>query len=149
MKLVYSSLFISNRFGFTVFTSWKQNVQAYILSLDTLLKTKCSKTLTERYRDNYNHKLQPTPDTKRKRKRQTLTRAKQTNKRTRSTWTSSVFPKRGDHNAKRMKKHEDKEHGKTLKHEAPCSINHKATQNNNNIGTTALERSVSSLHHLS
>ena len=39
-----------------------------------------------------------------------------------------------------MKKYE--EHGKTLKHEAPCSINHKAIQNKNNTGTTALERSV-------
>ena len=43
---------------------------------------------------------------------------------------------------KGMTKHDDKEHGKTLKHEAPRSINHKATQNKNNTGTTALERSV-------
>ena len=42
---------------------------------------------------------------------------------------------------KGMVKHEDKEHKKTLKHEAPRSINHKATQNKNNIGTTAFERS--------
>ena len=35
-----------------------------------------------------------------------------------------------------------KEHGKTLKHEALRSINHKATQNKNNTGTTALERSI-------
>ena len=41
-----------------------------------------------------------------------------------------------------MKKHEDKEHGNTLKHEAPRSIKHKATQNKNNTGTTALERPV-------
>ena len=41
---------------------------------------------------------------------------------------------------KGMNKHEDKEHGKTLKHEAPRIINHKATQNKNNTGTTALER---------
>ena len=33
---------------------------------------------------------------------------------------------------KGMTKHEDKEHGKTLKHEASRSINHKATQNKNN-----------------
>ena len=32
---------------------------------------------------------------------------------------------------KGMKKHEDKEHSKTLKHKAPSSINHKATQNKN------------------
>ena len=43
---------------------------------------------------------------------------------------------------KGMKKHEDNEQGKTLKFEAPCSINHKATHNKNNTGTTALERSV-------
>ena len=41
---------------------------------------------------------------------------------------------------KEMKKHEDKEHGKTLNKEAPRSINHKATQNKNNTGTTALDR---------
>ena len=39
-------------------------------------------------------------------------------------------------------KHEDNEQGKTLKHEAPRSINHKATQNKNTTGTTALKRSV-------
>ena len=42
---------------------------------------------------------------------------------------------------KRQKKHIDKEQGKT-KHEAPRSLNYKATQNKNIIGTTALERSV-------
>ena len=35
----------------------------------------------------------------------------------------------------------DKEQGKT-KHEAPCSVNYRPTQNKNIIGTTALERSV-------
>ena len=39
-------------------------------------------------------------------------------------------------------KQEDKEHEKTLKYEAARSINHKATQNKNNIWTTTLERSV-------
>ena len=41
-----------------------------------------------------------------------------------------------------MKKHEDKEQGKTIKREVLRSINHKATQNKNNTGTTALEWSV-------
>ena len=41
---------------------------------------------------------------------------------------------------KGVKKHEDQEQGKA-KHEAPHSINHKATQNKN-TGATALERSV-------
>ena len=40
---------------------------------------------------------------------------------------------------KGQKKHIDKEQGKT-KHEAPRSVNYRATQNKNNIGTT--ERSV-------
>ena len=38
-------------------------------------------------------------------------------------------------------KNTDKEQGKT-KHEAPHSVNYKATQNKNNIGTTTLEWSV-------
>ena len=42
---------------------------------------------------------------------------------------------------KGQKKHIDKEQGKT-KHEAPRSVNYRATLNKNNIGTTALERSV-------
>ena len=42
---------------------------------------------------------------------------------------------------KGQKKHIDKEQGKT-KHEAPRSGNYRATKNKNNIGTTALERSV-------
>ena len=41
---------------------------------------------------------------------------------------------------KGMTKHDDKEKGKTLKHEVPRSISH--TANKNNIETTALERSV-------
>ena len=42
---------------------------------------------------------------------------------------------------KGQKHHIDKEQGKT-KHKAPRSVNYRATQNKNNIGTTALERSV-------
>ena len=42
---------------------------------------------------------------------------------------------------KGQKKHIDKEQGKT-KHEAPRSVNYRATQNKNNIGTTALKRPV-------
>ena len=58
-----------------------------------------------------------------------------------STKTSSFFPKQGDQNSKRTEKHIDKEQGKT-KYEAPRSVNYRATQNKNNIGTTALERTV-------
>ena len=42
---------------------------------------------------------------------------------------------------KGQKKHIDKEQDKT-KHEAPCSVNYRATQKKNNIGTSALEWSV-------
>ena len=42
---------------------------------------------------------------------------------------------------KGQKKHIEKEPGKT-KHEAPRSVNYRATQSKNNIGTTALERPV-------
>ena len=42
---------------------------------------------------------------------------------------------------KGKKKDIDKEQGKT-KNEAPCSVNYRDTQDKNNIGTTALERSV-------
>ena len=45
-----------------------------------------------------------------------------------------------------IKKHEDKEHGKTLKNEAPRSINHKATQNTNNTRDHRL-RTVSSINY--
>ena len=42
---------------------------------------------------------------------------------------------------KGLTKHEDKEQDNT-KHEAPRRINHKATENMNDTGTTVLERSV-------
>ena len=42
---------------------------------------------------------------------------------------------------KGQKKHTDKEQGKP-KHEAPRSVNYRATLNKNNNGTAALERSV-------
>ena len=58
-----------------------------------------------------------------------------------STKTSSLFPKQGDQNAKRIEETHDKEQGKT-KQEAPHSVNYRATQNKINIGATALETSV-------
>ena len=47
-----------------------------------------------------------------------------------------------------MTKHEDKEHGKTLKYEAPRSINHKAKQNKNNTGTTTLDLHILHGHQM-
>ena len=50
------------------------------------------------------------------------------------------FPREMITMPKGIKEHKDKEHEKTLKHEAPRSINHTATQNKNNTATIALER---------
>ena len=55
---------------------------------------------------------------------------------------SAICPKRIDHNAKKIKKQENKEHRKTIKHEATLSVSYKATQNKNNTGNPVLERSV-------
>ena len=53
------------------------------------------------------HKPQPFPDSKRKRK-QTKPNKRKSNKRTESTNISSLFPKRGNRNAKRTEKHKNK-----------------------------------------
>ena len=49
--------------------------------------------------------------------------------------TGSLFPKQGIKMLKGRKKHIVKEQGKTI-YEAPRSVNYRATQNKNNIGTT-------------
>ena len=95
--------------------------------------------LIEKSRECHNHKPQPTPDTKRKRKRT------KTNKQTNAQEGHRPAPSSPSEvitMLKCMTKHEDKEYGKTPKHEAPVSRNHKATQNKNNAGNTALERPV-------
>ena len=58
-------------------------------------------------REYHNHKPQPFPDTKRKRK-QTKSNKRKSNKRTKSNKISSLFPKRGNRNAKRTEKHKNK-----------------------------------------
>ena len=57
------------------------------------------KRVREKSRECHNHKPQPFPDTERKRK-QTKPNKRKSNKRTKSTRISSLFPKRGNHNAK-------------------------------------------------
>ena len=52
------------------------------------------KKVREKSRECHNHKPQPFPDTKRKRK-QTKPNKRKSNKRTKSTKISSLFPKRG------------------------------------------------------
>ena len=59
-----------------------------------------SKKVKEKTRECHNHKPQPFPDTKRKRK-QTKPNQRKSNKRTKSTKTSALFSKRGNRNAKR------------------------------------------------
>ena len=99
------------------------------------------KKVREKSRECHNHKPQPFPDPKRNRKPTNLNKHKP-NKRTKSTKISSLFLERGNCNTKRTEKHKNKmTHGKTY-NKLPGRINHKAPKSKNNIGTTALERSV-------
>ena len=94
------------------------------------------KKVREKSRECLNHKPQPFPDPKRKRKPTNL------NKRTKSTKTSSLLPKRGNRSTKRTEKHKNKTtHGKTH-NKSPRRINHKSTKSKTNTGTTAPERSA-------
>ena len=100
-----------------------------------------TKKVREKSRECRNYKPQPFPDPKRKRKPPNLNKHKP-NKRAKSTKISSLFPKRGNRNTKRTEKHKNKmTHEKTY-NKSPRRINHKATNNMTNTGTTALERSV-------
>ena len=67
-------------------------------------KKKKKKKVREKSRECHNHKPQPIPDPKMKRKPTNLNKHKP-NKRTKSTKISSLFPKRGNRNTKRTKKH--------------------------------------------
>ena len=71
------------------------------------------KKVREKSRECHNHKQQPFPDHKRKRKPTNPNKHK-SNKRTKSTKISSLFPKRGNRNTKRTEKRKNKmTHGKT------------------------------------
>ena len=74
----------------------------------------CSRTLQvyqkkirEKSRECHNHKPQPFPDTKGK-KKETKANKHKSNKRTKSSKISSLSPKRGNRNAKRAEKHKNK-----------------------------------------
>ena len=89
------------------------------------------KKVREKSRECHNHKPQPFPDHKRKRKPTNLNKHKP-NKRTKSTKISSLVPKRGNRNTKRTEKHKNKmTHGKTY-NKLPRRINHKATKSKSN-----------------
>ena len=102
---------------------------------------RCEKNVREKSRECHNHKPQPFPDIKRKRK-PTNPNKRESIKHTKSTKISSLFLKRGNRNAKRTEKHKNKmAQGKTY-NKSPRRINHKAPKNKTNTGSTALERSV-------
>ena len=78
------------------------------------------------------------PDIKRKSK-PTYPNKHKSVKHTKSTKISSLFPKRGNRNAKRTKKHKNKmAQGKTY-NKSPHRINYKAPKSKTNTVTTALE----------
>ena len=115
-----------------------------------LMKNKCQLRMMHRYqnikkkvrkksRECHYYKPQPFPDPKRK---PTNPNKHKSNKRTKSTKISSLFPKQGNRNTKRTEKYKNKmTHGKTY-NKSPRRINHKATKSKTNTGTTALEQSV-------
>ena len=75
-------------------------------NLTTGNKILCEKKVREKSRECHNHKTQPFPDTKRKRKPTNPNKHK-SNKRTKSTKISILFPERGNSNAKRIEKHKN------------------------------------------
>ena len=99
------------------------------------------KKVREKSGEYHNHKPQPFPDLKRKRKSTNLNKHKP-NKRTKCTKISSLFPKRGNRNTKRTEKHKTKRTHRKTYNKSPRRINYKATKSKTNTGTTALERSV-------
>ena len=74
---------------------------------DQRLDNQAPKMVREKSRECHNHKPQPLSDNKRKRK-PTNTNKHKSNKRTKNTKVSSLFPKRGNRNAIRTEKHKDK-----------------------------------------
>ena len=102
------------------------------------------KKVREKSRECHNHKPQPFPDIKRT---PTNPNKHKSIKRTKSTKISSLFPKRGNRNAKRTEKHKNKmAQGKTY-NKSPRRINHKAPKSKTYTVTTTLERSVGGLKH--
>ena len=117
--------------------AWRSDI-LFIIIFDASIE---KKKVRKKSRECHNHNPQPFPDLKRKRKPTNPNKHK-SNKRTKSTKISSLFPKRGNRNTKRTEKHKNKmTYGKTY-NKSPRRINHKETKSKTNTGTTALERSV-------
>ena len=97
------------------------------------------KKVREKSRECHNHKPQPFPDIKRKRKPTNPNKHKPT-KHKKSTKTSPPLPKRDNRTAKRTEKHKNKTaQGKTY-NKSSRRTNHKAPKSKTNNGTTAPER---------
>ena len=69
-------------------------------------KCRGKEKVREKSRECHNHKLQPFPDTKRK--KNSKPNKRKSKRRTKSTKISSLFPKRGNRSAKRAEKHKNK-----------------------------------------
>ena len=90
------------------------------------------KKVRQKSRKCHNHKPQPFPDPKKRKRKPTNLNKHKSNKRTKSTNISSLFPKRGNRNTKRTEKHKNKMiHGKTY-NKSPRRINRKATKSKTN-----------------
>ena len=83
-----------------------ENSTTILLGIWMTLKQQEQK-VREKSRECHSHKPQPFPDTKRKRE-PTNPNNHKSNKRTKHTKISSLFPKRGNRNAKRTEKHKNK-----------------------------------------
>ena len=92
-----------------VFRMSKYNFQHIALSCHV---NRLKKKVRGKSMEFHNHKPQPFPDTKRKRKPTNPNKHK-SNKRTKSTKLSSLFPARDNRNAKRTEKKNKMTQGKT------------------------------------
>ena len=79
----------------------------YIRGMPNAIHLIRNKMVREKSRECHNHKPQPFPDTKRKRK-QTKQNMPKSNKRTKSTKINSLFPKSGNCDAKRAENTQEK-----------------------------------------
>ena len=102
------------------------------------------KTYNDRYSKNGKKKVQGATLTNRSpsQTKQTNIAEHKSNKRTKSTKISSLFPKQGNRNVKRTENYKKKITQDKIENKLPRRINHKATKCKTNAGTTALERSV-------
>ena len=89
-------------------TQRKKNIHAYKYYRHIMvLEQYYEKKVREKSRECHNHKPQPFPDIKRKKKTTNPNKHKSI-KHTKSTKISSLFPKRGNRNAKGTEKHKNK-----------------------------------------